>query len=177
MKNLQQNLLLFLAFALCDLCAWQWYSQTRQHSEIERLAQTVYEKSAAIRDYTNSIATMTHQIAEMDARMTQLRQAARTNEQAMTVQKREIGRLQTANEGLTNAIAQYRRGVDGLETKLKEAYDGISKQNESLKELAAQRDEFVKKYNDEVKDRNAIVAKYNDLAAQVEKIQNSGAKQ
>jgi hypothetical protein len=39
----------------------------------------------------------------------------------------------------------------------------------------AQRDEFVKKFNDEVQDRNEVVAKYNDLAARVQKLQ--GGKQ
>ena len=42
--------------------------------------------------------------------------------------------------------------------------------------LVAQRDEFVKKYNDEVQDRNNVVAKYNDLARQMEKLQ-AGSKQ
>ena len=35
--------------------------------------------------------------------------------------------------------------MDDLEAKLKEAYDGIKKQNEAMKELVAQRDEFVQK--------------------------------
>jgi chromosome segregation ATPase len=176
MKNFQQNLLLLLASALCGLCAWQWYGQTRQRAELERLTQVVFEKTTAIRDYSNSIATMTHQITQMDAAIVALKQSAKTNEQVLAAQKREITRLQMANEGFTNAIAQYRTGVEALETRLKEAYDGIKQQNESLKELAAQRDEFIKKYNDEVKDRNAIVGKYNDLAAQVEKLQTNGAK-
>ena len=59
--------------------------------------------------------------------------------------------------------------------QLKEAYDGIRKQNEAMKELVAQRDEFVKKLNDSVKERNDVVAKYNDLAAQAAKLQ--GGKQ
>jgi len=59
---------------------------------------------------------------------------------------------------------------------LTEAYDGIKKQNEALKELAAQRDEYVKKFNDSVKDRNDVVAKYNDLVQKVDK-QQSGGKQ
>ena len=32
-----------------------------------------------------------------------------------------------------------------------------------------QRDEFVKKYNDSVKDRNDVVTKYNDLVKQLQK--------
>ena len=41
------------------------------------------------------------------------------------------------------------------------------------KDLAAQRDEFVQKYNDEVKDRNNVVSNYNALAAQAQKMQES----
>jgi hypothetical protein len=35
----------------------------------------------------------------------------------------------------------------------------------------------VKKFNDEVKDRNEVVAKYNDLVNQFQKQQSGGAKQ
>jgi len=41
---------------------------------------------------------------------------------------------------------------------------------------AAQRDEYVRKFNDSVKDRNDVVAKYNDLVQKFEK-QQGGAKQ
>ena len=64
-----------------------------------------------------------------------------------------------------------------LEAKLKDAYDGIKKQNEAIKELVAQRDEFVAKFNDSVKDRNGVVAKYNELVDKVTKQQNGASKQ
>jgi chromosome segregation ATPase len=174
MKNFQQNLLIVLALALCGLCARQWYEQTIQRSEIETLNQMVYQKNAAIRDDTNSIATLNHQIAQMDARITELKAVAATNEQLMVVQKNEISRLQFLNESLTNQIAEYKNGVETLQVRLKEAYDGINKQNEAIKELAAQRDEFVQKLNDSVKERNDIVEKYNELVKQV---QSGGKKQ
>src|SRR5271169_409865 len=154
MKNFQQNLLVALALALCVLCAYQWYGQTLQRNEIQGLNKIVYEKSVAIRDYTNAVATLSHQVAEMDARITELKDMVRTNEQLAVAQRREINRLQTVGESMTNQIVEYKSAVDTLETKLKEAYAGIKKQNESLQELVAQRDEFVKKYNDSVKDRN-----------------------
>ena len=176
MKNFQQNLLILLALGLCCLCAYQWHGQTVQRNQIGALNQMVYEKSAAIQGYTNSIATMDHQIAQMGLDLSQLRAAAKTNEQVMVSQKGEINKLQLTTEGLTNQISEYKQAVNGLETKLKEAYAGIQKQNDALKELAAQRDEFVKKFNDSVKDRNDIVTKYNDLAAQVEKLQGGSKK-
>ncbi len=65
--------------------------------------------------------------------------------------------------------------MDTLEAKLKDAYAGIDKQNETITNLIAQRNDLVQKYNDEVKDRNDVVAKYNELAEQVKKLQG-GAK-
>jgi chromosome segregation ATPase len=176
MKNLQQNLFIIVALGLCGLCVSQWYGQTLQRNEIQALEQTVYGKSAAIQGYTNSIRTMDRQIAQMDARITELKAQAKTNAEFVIAQKREFNRLQATAEGLTNEISEYRAAVEGLQGKLKEAYDAIKRQNAAMKELEAQRDEFVNKLNDSVKDRNAVVAKYNDLVGQVQRAQAGGGK-
>ena len=177
MRNLQQNLLIVVALSLCGLCVYQWYGQTLQRNEIQKLDQMVYEESAAIQAYTNSIRTMDRQIADMDARISQLKAESKTNADLVIVQKRDINQLQINSEGLTNVITEYKGAVTNLQTKLKEAYAGIQKQNEAMKELVAQRDEFVKKFNDEVKDRNDVVNKYNELVRQVEKNQAASSKQ
>jgi chromosome segregation ATPase len=176
MKNFQQNLLIVLALALCGLCVYQWYGQTLQRNQIQKLNQMAYEQGAAIQGYTNSIADMDRQIAQMDGRITVLKETVRTNEQVSTSQKREIQRLETVTEGYTNQISEYKKAVDSLEARLKEAYAGIEKQNDVMKELVAQRDELVKKFNDSVKDRNDVVNKYNDLVSQAQKAQAADAK-
>jgi len=177
MKNFQQNLLIVLAVCLCGLCAYQWYAQTMQRREVEKLIQLVYNKSIVIRDDTNSIATLNHQISQMDSNLTDLRNTAKSNSDIIGTQKMELLRLKTVNEGLTNQIAQYQEAVEGLTNKLADAYAGIEKQNAALKTLAAERDDLVQKYNDEVKDRNNIVSNYNALAAQVQKMQAGHEKQ
>jgi len=177
MKNFQQNLLIIVALSLCALCVYQWYGQTLQRNEIQQLEQSVYDKSAAIQAYTNSIRTMDRQIAQMDARLTELKEDIKTNADLIINQRREINRLQITGEGLTNQITEYKVAVTSLQGKLKDAFEGIQKQNEAMKELVAQRDEFVKKFNDEVKDRNDVVNKYNDLVRQVEKNQAASTKQ
>jgi chromosome segregation ATPase len=169
MKNIQTNLLIIVAISLCVLCVYQWQGQTVQRGEIQKLEAMVYEKSAAIQGYTNSIKTMDGQIAQMDARITELKAAAKTNADLVIAQKREISRSQAAAEGLTNQVAEYKAAVESLRGKLKDAYEGIQKQNEAVKELAIQRDEFVRKLNDSVKERNEVVSKYNDLVTRVEK--------
>lgn len=172
MKNFQQNLLVILAVCLCALCAYQWYGQTNQRNAIQKLNEMVYEKAVDIRDYTNSIATLNHQVSRLDASVTDLRNAARTNDEKMTTQKRELELLRYGYEMATNEIVQYKDAVGELTNRLNEAYAGIEKQNTALTQLAKQRDEFVQKYNDEVKDRNNVVSNYNALADEVKKMQS-----
>jgi len=173
MKNFQVNLLIVLALALCCLCAYQWYEQTIQRNEIGILNRLVYDRNAAIQGYTNSIATLNHQVTQMDARLTDIKAASATNDQLIASQNAEILTLRFNGANLTNEIAQYKSAVDTLEGRLKSAYAGIDKQNESISNLVAQRNEFIQKYNDEVKDRNNVVEKYNELAKQVEKLQSA----
>jgi chromosome segregation ATPase len=172
MKNFQVNLFIVLAIGLCGLCAWQWYEQTVQRTEIQTLNRMVYDRDAAIQGDTNSLATLNHQVDQMDASLAEMKAVAVTNEQLVISQKAELGQLQFANENATNELAQYQAGVDALEGKLKEAYAGLDRQNGAISNLVAQRNDLVQKYNDEVKDRNDIVSKYNDLVKQVDKLQS-----
>jgi chromosome segregation ATPase len=136
----------------------------------------IYERNAAIQGYTNSVATLNHQVVQMDARLTEIKAVAATNEQLALSQKAGLAELQFANYNLTNEITQYKAAVDTLEAKLKEAYAGIDRQNGTISNLVAQRDDWLKRYNDEVKDRNEVVGKYNDLVNQVQKQQGGGNK-
>lgn len=169
MKNFHQNLLIVLALGLCALCLYQWYDQTVERNHIEKLNQLLAEKSTAMQGYTNSIATMNDEIARMDSSLTELKQTDQADNEIILGQKRDLNRLQLTSEVLTNQIAEYTNAVATLETKLRDAYDGIKKQNAAIQELTAQRDDFVQKLNDSIKDRNGIVNKYNELVKQVEK--------
>jgi chromosome segregation ATPase len=176
MKNFHQNLLIILALCLCTLCVWQWYGQTVERSDFDRLNAIANQKSTLIQGYTHSIDAMQHQIGQMDAHIKELEGTVTTNEATILAQRRELNQLDAENTALTNDIVEYKQAVATLEGRLKEAYDGIQKQNDAIKQLAAQRDEFVKKYNDEVVDRNNVVSNYNDLVARFEKLQSGGGK-
>jgi len=177
MKNFHQNLLIVLALSLCGLCVYQWYDQTVQRNRLENLNQLLAAKSTAIQGYTNSLDTLNHQVEQMDARITELKTAAATNDQATLVQKREITRLQLLTEVQSNEISQYQTAVTNLQAKLQELVDGIKKQNAAMAELTTQRDDFLQKLNDSIKDRNAVVDKYNDLVKQVDKANAAGNKE
>jgi chromosome segregation ATPase len=175
MKNFLQNSLMVLALGLCGLCAWQWYIQTRLHLEGEALQQTVFKQSAEIQGYTNSIKNMDAEIAGLSTSLKEFKQAAITNELAALEQKREILRLRSASEMMSNEIVQYKDVVDKLEAKLKEASEGILKQNDAMKRLAAERDDAIQKYNGSIKERNALAEKYNSLVDRFNKLQAAGA--
>ena len=174
MKNFQQNLFIVLALALCSLCAFQWYRETGQRNTIDGLNQLLSQKLAAIQDYTNHIQILDNKVAQMDGTISELRATIKTNDDLILTQKRELNRIESENESLTNQVGDYKRAVEAFQAKLKEAAEGIQKQNEALRQLVAQRDEFVSKLNDSVKERNDSVAKYNDLVARFDKLQNGG---
>jgi len=175
MKYFQRNLLIVLALGLCGLCLYQWHDQIVQRNAIGTLNQLVFQRDTAIQGYTNSLATLNHQVETFDAQLTALKAAAKTNEEFIATQKRELNRLSFLNQSLTNQVAADQTGVAALEAKLKEAAAGITKQNAALAEIATQRDELVAKYNAAIKDRNDIVAKYNDLVKQIQKAQADAA--
>lgn len=177
MKNFHVNLLIFLALGLCVLCAFQWYAQTAQREAIGTLNQLVDKKNSQIQDDTNSIAVLNSQVEQLDASLTEVKAESASNAQVVATQKAELTRLQFTLAGLTNTVAQYQAAVNTLEAKLKGAYADLEKQNGVITNLVAQRDQFVQKYNDEVKDRNDVVTKYNQLAAQAEKLEKAQAEQ
>jgi chromosome segregation ATPase len=174
MKNLLQNLLVFLSFGLCALCAWQWYVQTLLYSQGEAKQKIIFKQATEIQGYTNSLKNMDAEIAGLSTRVNELKQSAMTNEQAAVAQGREIARLHLSSEVLSNEISQYKVIVDQLEARLKEAADGIEKQNAAFKKLVAERDEAIQKYNDSIKDRNALAEKYNALVDRFNKLQAAG---
>jgi uncharacterized coiled-coil DUF342 family protein len=169
MKNFQRNLFIVLAVGLCGTCAYQWYLQDLQLNSIEEKNRIIYDKSAAIQDLTNSIKTRDDEINQLHDRITQLKQAAVSNDQWAITEKREVARLQSAGDIISNEIVQYKAAVDNLTNKLQEAFDGEKK-------LVAQRDEFVKKLNDSIQAQNDLTAKYNDLVERFNKLQATNAQ-
>ena len=152
MRNGLQQLLVILALGLCGLCAWQWHTQVQQHKMSAKLSQTIADQTGEILQATNSIMLLDQQLAQMDARLTELRSGAQSN-------RTEIATTRADNQRLTDTLAQ--------------ANANIHQQNEMLKNVAAQRDALLQRLNEAIQDRNAVVAKYNALVKQVEESRSS----
>ena len=169
MKNPLQTLLMSLALCLCALCTWQWYSQVLQRKAMTALAQVNYDESTAIQGYTNTINNMEHQIAQMDARISDLRDTLSSNTTTI------VG-LQQDNSRLNIVVDQYSNAVVVLQGQMKQANESIRRQNDAMKDLVSQRDDFVARLNESIKERNDIVTKYNELTKQLEQIQSKKQK-
>ncbi|MGP8197924.1 MAG: hypothetical protein ACLQU4_00295 [Limisphaerales bacterium] len=170
MRNFQRNLFIVLAIGLCGTCAWQWYLQSLQLNTIEKMNRVIYQKSADIQGCTNSIRSMDAEINQLHDRITQLKQAAVSNDEWAVSEKREVARLRSAGDILSNEIVEYKSAIDGLTNKLKQAYDGE-------KELVAQRDDIVKKVNASIRAQNELTVKYNELVDRFNKLQTTNAPQ
>ena len=160
MKNPLQTLLMSLALCLCALCTWQWYGQVLQRKAMTALAQVNYDESTAIQGYTNTINNMDHQIAQMDARISDLRDTLSSNTTTI------VG-LQQDNSRLNIVVDQYSNAVVVLQGQMKQANESIRRQNDAMKDLVSQRDDFVARLNESIKERNDIVTKYNELTKQL----------
>jgi chromosome segregation ATPase len=173
MKNFQQNLLIVLALGLCALCAWQWTDQTHERRAILERNQMVYDRDKAIQGYTNSLAAGDKQIAELQSSIARLNNdSAATEEKIRSTERQRIEWLGQMLE-FSNQAVHLAAAITNLETKLNTAYDGIAKQNDAVKELVAQRDDFIAKYTNSVNARNDIVLKYNDLVERVSRMQSN----
>jgi uncharacterized coiled-coil DUF342 family protein len=113
---------------------------------------------------------MDAEINQLHDRITQLKQAAVSNDEWAITEKREAVRLRSAGDILSNEIVEYKAAVDGLTSKLKHAYDGE-------KELVAQRDDIVKKVNTSIRAQNDLTVKYNELVDRFNKLQATTAAQ
>ena len=153
MKNPLQNLLIACALGLCALCLWQWHVQVGQYRELATLTQSCAQQSAEIQRTTNSLAVLDLQIAHQDALLRELRTAVQAH-------RTELGELRGETNRLGTALAQIQATA---ESRIQQANATIRQQNELLKNLAAQRDDFVQRLNELIQDRNAVVTKYNDL--------------
>lgn len=164
MKNPLQALLIVLAFGLCGLCTWQWYGQVQQRREMTALSQANYDQAVAIQGYTNSMNVMDKQISQMDAHITELKDTVKSN----TV---VIFGLREENNRLATQVEQYSNAVDVLQVQIKVANESIHRQNEAMKSLVAERDEYVTRLNEALKERNQVVNQYNELAKRFEELQ------
>ena len=165
------NLLIALAVALCALCTYQWMRETEQRKDIQSLNNTQFQLESEIQQHTNRIHHMDARIAELVNDVTRFQDILRTNENTIIELRNDVNLLENTNQWLQTQLDVYTNAFNQATNQLSEAYDNIKKQNDLIRQVARERDEFVTKLNQSVEERNRVVVQYNELVGKVEQIQ------
>jgi chromosome segregation ATPase len=173
MKNFLQNLLMVFALCLCGLCIRQWYSQTVQRNKLGEQGQEIFDRDTAIQGYTNTIQTQDHQIALLDKQVSQLNQSLITNSQTLLTNQHDIARLKSDNDLLSNAVVQYTNDLAILESRLTNAYAGITTLTNDLAHVVIERDSWLTNYNSIVSNYNLLGSNYSVVVDRLNKLQSS----
>ncbi len=174
MKNPLQLLLMFLAFCLCVLVAFQWHRETRLRQEVQTLTNTVQNKLEIIQNQQAAQKHADEEIKRLDGLKIELTELVKSN-------RTEIARLMKDQEKSDQEIERGLKQVEVYKGALQKANDSIKIQNDSvktqnesiktqndnLKKLAEEHSELVAKYNKVVADFNDLAKKWNDAQAAV----------
>jgi cell division protein ZapA (FtsZ GTPase activity inhibitor) len=140
---------------LCGLCLWQWKREADFRAAIASLDGKLDAETRAHHDALKRITILEGEIQ----RLSKLRDD--TEAQYLTTLQ-ELRSLQPdwAARGHTiDALSRLAAAAPAAESQ----NDAITRQNEMLKQLAAQRDDAIQKLNARTRELNAVTEKYNRL--------------
>src|SRR6266446_3419238 len=131
MKNILQNLLIFFALCLCALIAFQWVRETGLRRDIQKLYDTVHDKSEAILKLEAQVRLNNDEIKRLDGIRNQLTQIVKSNDVEIATLSKDLQKANFENE-------RNRRQIEVYTNALQTANDNIRKQNEDIKLLSSE---------------------------------------
>jgi len=169
MKNFLQSLLIFFALALCGLIAFQWVRETELRREIQRLTDTVHDKSQAIIDLDNRLRHDEEEIKRLDGLKNELTATVKSNNLEIARLDKDLEKANAENQRKDKQIEVYKEALNTANENIKKQNEEMRAQNEEMKKLAEERNEIVKKFNKIAADYNELAGKWNkqqeDIAA------------
>ena len=160
MSKLLQTVNFILALVLAGICLVQWRRERDYHAEIVKLDKTRQEQLITIAQNEKQIHGYQEDIADFKKRVEKMQASLEEQESVITSNRLQIARLDSITNQMAQAIDAWKKGVADRD-------EAIKKQNDSIRKLAGERDDMVKKYNALAKSQNEVVEKYNDLVKQV----------
>ncbi|MBI3414322.1 MAG: hypothetical protein HY043_03220 [Verrucomicrobia bacterium] len=170
------NLLVALALGLCAFNAIQWVREASLRRDIEKLTRQGVEKDQTIQALQNAVKKSEDEIIRMDKRIVELKEIQKTNETENFNLRRSLRKSETENETAKAQIDEYKKAVATQNENILKQNESIKEQNELLKNVAGDRDEFVRKYKELLGQWNDLVAKHNELIKLVEQLRADAAK-
>ncbi len=162
MKTFLQNLLITFALALCVLIAIQWHRESNLRDEADKLAEAARKDQQAMESLRADLKRTSDELARVEAVRKQLAEAGSSSRIELERITRELKRAETELQRLARELAPHK-------TALLQANENITTQNETLKNLAGERDAAVAKFNQLVEDHNALVKQWNVQQEQITK--------
>ncbi|HWV99503.1 MAG TPA: hypothetical protein VNZ64_07380 [Candidatus Acidoferrum sp.] len=157
MRTFLQNLLIFFALCLCGLIAFQWVRETDLRRDLQKLTDTVQDKTEAIQNLQASVKRDDLEIQRLDGLKTQLTQTVKTNEAQIASLNKELTKATNSLDRAEKLAANYKDAFEKANENVKAANANIEAQKAELAKVADERNEIVKKFN-------KITTDYNDLA-------------
>jgi chromosome segregation ATPase len=161
MKNFLQNLLIFFALALCGLIAFQWVRETDLRKEIQKLNDTVHDKSQAIIDLESRLRHDEEEIQRLDGLKNELTATVKSNNLDIARLGKDLDKANSENQRKDKQIEVYKEALQTANDNIKKQNEEMKAQNEEMKKLADERNETVKKFNKMAADYNDLAGKWN----------------
>lgn len=144
-----------LLAGLCGLCIFQWKRESDFRAAILDLSTRLHGKTQALSEAEARIATLQTEITRIET----LRADTEAKYLATLDELRPLQLDWTARGHTIFALSQYAAAAPAAESQ----NEAIAKQNELLKQLAAERDAAIEKLNARTREFNALTEKYNKL--------------
>jgi chromosome segregation ATPase len=169
MKNFLQNLLIFFALALCALIAFQWVRETDLRKEIQKLNDTVHDKSQAIIDLEARLRHDEEEIKRLDGLKNELTATVKSNNLEIARLDKDLDKANFENQKKEKQIEVYKEALNTANENIKKQNEEMKAQNEEMKKLAEERNDIVQKFNKMAADYKDLANKWNkqqeDIAA------------
>lgn len=176
MKNILQNLLVFLALCLCALIAFQWHREAKLRQEIQKFADTVHDKLENIQSLEGTLKRSEEEVRRLDGLKFELTEAVKSNRTQIAQLAKDLAKSDAEIEKGLKKIEDFKAALQQANESIKKQNEDIKKQNEEVMKLAEERNESVTKYNKAVTEFNDLAKKWNDQQQQLATNTNAPAK-
>jgi septal ring factor EnvC (AmiA/AmiB activator) len=161
MKNFLQNLLIFFAFCLCALIAFQWVRETGLRKNIQDLTDTVHNKLEAIQGLQATVHRDEGEISRLDGLRNELTATVKSNRLEISTLQKDLEKAELENEKNQKQMALYKDAVQKANENIQTQNEEIKKQNEEMAKLAKERNDIVLKFNNIASNYNELIGKWN----------------
>jgi chromosome segregation ATPase len=163
--TLVTKLLVGLALGLAALCSFQWLRETENRRDVQ---EQVSRLQSHAQQNTNRIHQLDLQVSELTEEALSLRTALQTHKQSLIDLGQDRTALEASNRFLAAQLEAYTNAFAQVTNQLNQAHDNIKTQNKLIEEAIAQRDDYARKLNASIRERNEVVDEFNALVRKIE---------